>query len=250
MRKRKAKVYAADTDEIVRVERVTKRYGDGSINGFPAVNRVSLTVKKGEFVAVIGMSGSGKSTLMHMIGGVEKPTEGKVYICGQDIYEMDDVELADFRCREIGMVYQFFNLIPVLNIEENIAFPLIAAGEKPDFKKVNKILKRLGIEEKGTYFPNQLSGGQQQRVAIGRSIVTSPSLILADEPTGNLDSKNSREVIDLLVGICKEMNKTLIIITHDEKIAMRADRIVRIEDGKIVSDARTSIKSAAAEAVM
>lgn len=227
-----------NTDEIIKIEKVTKKYGEGTMNSFCAVNNVSLSIGKGEFVAVVGTSGSGKSTLMHMIGGVEKPTQGKIYICGNDIYSMKDDELSYFKCREIGMVYQFFNLIPVLNIEENIAFPLIAAGEEPDFKKVRSIMKRLGIADKGSYYPHQLSGGQQQRVAIGRSVITSPSLILADEPTGNLDSGNSKEVIDMLEGICRELGKTLLVITHDEKIAARADRILRIEDGKIVSDSK------------
>ncbi len=227
-----------NTDEIIKIEKVTKKYGEGTMNSFCAVNNVSLSIGKGEFVAVVGTSGSGKSTLMHMIGGVEKPTQGKIYICGKDIYSMKDDELSYFKCREIGMVYQFFNLIPVLNIEENIAFPLIAAGEEPDFKKVRSIMKRLGIADKGSYYPHQLSGGQQQRVAIGRSVITSPSLILADEPTGNLDSGNSKEVIDMLEGICRELGKTLLVITHDEKIAARADRILRIEDGKIVSDSK------------
>lgn len=240
--KRKIKeIKPIETDEVVRIEKLTKKYGEGTMNCFTAVNRVSLTVKKGEFVAIIGTSGSGKSTLMHMIGGVEKPTSGKVYICGHDIYEMDDGTLSRFRCKEIGMVYQFFNLIPVLNIEENIAFPLIAAGEEPDFKLVNLILKRLNLADKGTSLPSQLSGGQQQRVAIGRSIIASPSLILADEPTGNLDSRNSKEVIDLLISLCKESGKALIVITHDENIAKRSDRIIRIEDGKIFSDEKAAM---------
>ncbi len=236
MKKKAKEIIPIDTDDTVRIENVTKRYGAGTMNSFTAVNSVSLTVKKGEFAAIVGTSGSGKSTLMHMIGGVEKPTEGKVYICGYDIYSMSDTELSDFRCKEIGMVYQFFNLIPVLNVEENIAFPIIAARKEPDFKKIRLLLKKLGIGNKGTSLPNQLSGGQQQRVAIGRSIIASPSLVLADEPTGNLDSQNSREVIDLLMKLCKETDKTLIIITHDNSIAQKADRIIRIEDGKIVSD--------------
>lgn len=236
MKKKKTVINPIDTEEIVRVEKVTKKYGIGTIDAFAAVDRVSLSVKKGEFLAVTGTSGSGKSTLMHMIGGVEKPTKGKIFICGHDIYEMDDETLSAYRCREIGMVYQFFNLIPVLNVEENIAFPLMAAGNEVDFKKVKRIAERLGIGNKGTYYPHQLSGGQQQRVAIARAVISSPSLILADEPTGNLDSKNSREVIDMLEGLCKELGKALIIITHDAKIASRADRVIRIEDGKIVSE--------------
>lgn len=236
LRKNKKPICLRDTDEIVRIEKVSKLYGEDTINSTVAVDRVSLTVKKGEFVAVTGTSGSGKSTLLHMIGGVEKPSRGKVFIRDCDIYELSERDLTEFRCKEIGVVYQFFNLIPVLNVEENIAFPIIASGEKPDFKKVRQIMKKLNIENKGTYFPNQLSGGQQQRVAIGRAIITSPSLILADEPTGNLDSKNTDEVMEILSSLCKDMNKSLIVITHDEKIAQRADRIIRIEDGRIVSD--------------
>lgn len=225
-----------DTEIAVKLEGVTKIYENGFANEFPAANNISLEIKKGEFVAIVGTSGSGKSTLMHMIAGVEKPTKGKVYISGCNIYELNDETLSYFRCKEIGIVFQFFNLIPVINIEENIAYPLVASGRMPDFKKITEILKQLGLQGKGSYLPSQLSGGQQQRVAIARLIASSPSLILADEPTGNLDSKNSREVIGLLKNICKEENKTLIIITHDESIAATADRIIRIEDGAIVSD--------------
>lgn len=236
MKKKNRIIKPLETIEIVRAEKVTKKYGIGTLDAFAAVDNASLTVKRGEFLAVVGSSGSGKSTLMHMIGGVERPTQGKVYICGHDIYSMKDEQLSAYRCREIGMVYQFFNLIPVLNVEENIAFPLIAAGETVDFKKVREIMERLGIGNKGTYYPHQLSGGQQQRVAIARAVIASPSLILADEPTGNLDSGNSREVMDLLESLCKELGKALMVITHDEKIACRADRVIRIEDGRIVSE--------------
>lgn len=238
MRKRRkyAEIELLDKETAVRLESVTKIYENGFANTFPAANNISLEIKKGEFVAIVGTSGSGKSTLMHMIAGVEKPTKGKVYIGGCDIYAFDDDTLSHFRCKEIGMVFQFFNLIPVINIEENIAYPLVASGRTPDFKKITEILNRLGLQDKGSYLPNQLSGGQQQRVAIARLLAASPSLILADEPTGNLDSKNSREVVSLLKGICKQENKTLIIITHDESIAATADRIIRIEDGKIVLD--------------
>ena len=239
MKKKKATPITVDTDDIVKVENLKKVYDTNTLTGFTAVRKTSFTVKRGEFVAVVGTSGSGKSTLIHMLGGVEKPSEGKVYICGNDIYEMDDAQLSVFRCSEIGMVFQFFNLIPVLNVEENIAFPLIAAGKEPDFDEIEELVIKLGLDGHGTYLPNQLSGGQQQRVAIGRAIIANPSLILADEPTGNLDSKNSREVIDLLENLCREMNKTLIIITHDESIAARADRIMRIEDGKIISDTKS-----------
>ena len=235
--KKKTKTFKkTDTDIAVKLEGVTKIYENGFANTFPAASNISLEIKKGEFVAIVGTSGSGKSTLMHMIAGVERPTNGKVYISGCDIYDLDDDTLSHFRCKEIGMVFQFFNLIPVINIEENIAYPLVAAGRTPDFKRIAEILDRLGLHGKGSYLPNQLSGGQQQRVAIARLLAASPSLILADEPTGNLDSKNSREVVSLLMEICKQENKTLIIITHDESIAATADRIIRIEDGKIVSD--------------
>lgn len=236
MRKRKKIIEKIDTGETVRLEKVTKSYGISTISSFPAVNRISLSIFPGEFVAITGTSGSGKSTLMHMIGGIEKPTNGKVFICGQNIYDMDDKELSDFRCRNIGTVYQFFNLIPVLNVEENIAFPIIVAGKRPDFNEITELINELNLENKGDCLPNQLSGGQQQRVAIGRAIISSPSLILADEPTGNLDSENSKEVIDTLENLCRKHKKTLIIITHDEKIALRADRVIRIEDGRIFSD--------------
>lgn len=239
MRKKKSKIDLPQTDIAVRLSCVTKIYESGFAEKFPAVDNVSLEIKKGEFVAIVGTSGSGKSTLMHMIAGVEKPTRGKVYINGCDIYELNDDELSYFRCNQIGIVFQFFNLIPVINIEENIAYPLVASGRKPDFEKISEIISKLGLKGKESFLPNQLSGGQQQRVAIGRLLSAAPPLILADEPTGNLDSKNSREVIDLLVKICKEENKTLIIITHDETIAQRADRKIRIEDGKIVSDVKT-----------
>lgn len=242
MRKKKfVEVQLPETDVAVRLEDVTKIYENGFANIFPAADNISLEIKKGEFVAIIGTSGSGKSTLMHMIAGVEKPTKGKVYISGCDIYELDDDSLSYFRCKEIGMVFQFFNLIPVINIEENIAYPLVASGRKPDFKKITEIMNSLGLNGKGSYLPNQLSGGQQQRVAIARLLAASPSLILADEPTGNLDSKNSKEVIGLLMKICKEEHKTLVVITHDETIANCADRILRIEDGKIVSDQRKAV---------
>ena len=240
MRRKKENAFTSiDTDIAIRVENLTKIYGGETLNSVAAIDNVTLTVKKGEFVAIVGTSGSGKSTLMHMLAGVEKPTRGKVYVCGQDIYAMNDKQLSEFRCKEIGIVYQFFNLIPVLNVEENIAFPIIAAGEEPDFKKVEEIMKKLGLENKGSSFPNQLSGGQQQRVAIGRLIMASPTLILADEPTGNLDSKNSKEVIGILSSLSKEMGRSLIVITHDEKIAAEADRIIRIEDGKIFSDSQS-----------
>ena len=239
---KKSKEYEViQTDDIVILKNVTKRYSFSTTGNFYALNKVSLTVKKGEFVAIVGTSGSGKSTLMHIIGGVDKPTSGEVLICGVRIYDMDDDALSAFRRGNIGMVFQFFNLIPVLNVEENIAFPIIAGGQAPDFDEIDKIIRKLGLGNRGTSLPNQLSGGQQQRVAIGRSIITKPSLLLADEPTGNLDSKNSEQVIDLLEKVCREQGTTLIIVTHDEKIAQRADRIIKIEDGKIFSDTRKEL---------
>jgi len=237
-RKNETDYVPIETDIAIEVKNLTKIYGGETLNCLAAVDKLSLTIKKGEFVAIVGTSGSGKSTLMHMLAGVEKPTDGKVLICGQDIYSMNDKELSKFRCKEIGIVYQFFNLIPVLNVEENVAFPVIAAGEQPDFKKVREILEKLGLKNKGTSFPNQLSGGQQQRVAIGRLIMVSPTIILADEPTGSLDSKNSDEVIEILSSLSRDMGRTLVIITHDEKIAEKADRVIRIEDGKIYSDSQ------------
>ena len=225
-----------ETDDIVVLKNVVKRYKFSASGSFFFLIKVNLTIKKGEFVAVVGTSGSGKSTLMHIIGGVDKPTSGDVTVCGANIYEMDDESLSAFRCRNIGMVFQFFNLIPVLNVEENIAFPIIAGGQAPDFDEIDKIIRKLGLGNRGTSLPNQLSGGQQQRVAIGRSIVTKPALLLADEPTGNLDSKNSKQGIDLLEKICREYGTALVIVTHDQKIAQRADRIIRIEYGRIISD--------------
>ena len=232
---------STEPDVIVQLESVVKRYGDIGAGGFCAVDHVSLRVMRNEFVAVTGTSGSGKSTLMHMIGGVERPTSGVVRICGRDLYAMRDAELSAFRCKEIGMVFQFFNLVPVLNVEENVAFPIIAAGEKPDFDRVACILKQLGLPHRLYWcLPNQLSGGQQQRVAIARAVLQSPSLILADEPTGNLDSRNSEEVMQILQTLREDLRATLIVVTHDERIAQRADRILRIEDGKIVSDQRNA----------
>ncbi len=223
-------------ENTVELKDVTKKYTLDGGNTCCALNHVSLTVKKGEFVAVCGTSGSGKSTLLHVLGGVEQPTSGSVKVCGRELYEMDDNALSAFRCREIGMVFQFFNLIPVLNVEENIAFPVIASGGKPDFTKTSRILKRLGMENYQYYLPNCLSGGQQQRIAVGRALMNEPSLILADEPTGNLDSRNGKEVMDLFESLCSENGATLIVVTHDERIAARADRIVRIEDGRLTSD--------------
>ena len=219
--------------EILRVENLTKKYGKGESEVI-AVNDVSFTVDKGEFVAIVGSSGSGKSTLLHLIGGVDRPTSGKVYVEGKDIYSLNDDELAIFRRRNIGLIYQFYNLIPILNVEENITLPCDLDGKKVDVNKLNELLKILGLENRRKHLPNELSGGQQQRVSIGRSLINNPSLVLADEPTGNLDSKTSDEIIKLLKESNKKYNQTIIIITHNLEIAKMADRIIKIEDGKIV----------------
>ncbi len=221
--------------EILRVENLTKIYGKGD-TAVTALNNVSFSVDKGEFVAVIGPSGSGKSTLLHIIGGVDTPTSGKVYIDGTDIYSLDQSKLAIFRRRQIGLIYQFYNLIPVLNVEENITLPLLLDGRKEDKKRLRELLVTLGLEDRIDHLPNQLSGGQQQRVSIGRALINNPALVLADEPTGNLDSKNSEEIISLLKLYNQKYNQTLIIITHDERIALQADRIISIQDGMIVKD--------------
>ena len=225
-------------EPVVLLEHVTKRYASAGGGTFYALNDVSLSVDRGEFVAVVGASGSGKSTLMHVLGGVDEPTSGTVRVCGHDLYQMDDETLSAFRRREIGMVYQFFNLIPVLNVEENIAFPYLASGETPDDHAVTRLMHRLGIFSNRSSLPNRLSGGQQQRVAIGRAVVRRPSLILADEPTGNLDSANGEEVLRIFETLCRENGAALILVTHDPSIAARADRVVRIADGVIVSDGR------------
>jgi len=201
-----------------------------------ALDCVSFSVKKGEFIAVVGPSGSGKSTLLHILGGVDRPTEGKVYIEDTNIYALDETKLAIFRRRQIGLIYQFYNLIPVLNVMENMTLPLLLDGRKPDKDHVDKIVNTLGMSDRLEYLPNQLSGGQQQRVSIGRALISNPALMLADEPTGNLDSKNSAEIIELLKIFNKKLNQTLIIITHDERIALQADRVMTIEDGKITKD--------------
>ena len=201
-----------------------------------ALDNVSFSVEKGEFVAIIGPSGSGKSTLLHILGGVDVPTKGSVVINQTDISNLDETALAIFRRRQIGLIYQFYNLIPILTVQENLTLPLLLDGRKPDEKQISTLVKRLGLEHRLDHLPNQLSGGQQQRVSIGRALVNNPALMLADEPTGNLDSENSKEIISLLRQFNKDFNQTVIIITHDEKIANSADRVITIEDGKITGD--------------
>ena len=223
--------------EILKVENLNKTYGKGE-NQVKAVDNISFSVEKGEFVAIIGASGSGKSTLLHLIGGVDRPTSGKVYIDGKDIYTLNDDNLAIFRRRQVGLIYQFYNLIPVLNVSENITLPTKLDGRKVNEAKLNDLLKTLGLEKRRNNLPNQLSGGQQQSVSIGRAMMNEPALMLADEPTGNLDSKASEEIISLLRLSNKKYNQTVIIITHDEKIALEADRIITIDDGKIIKDER------------
>ena len=218
--------------EILKVENLTKIYGRG-LAEVKALDNVSFTVNKGEFVAIVGASGSGKSTLLHLIGGVDRPRSGKVFINGKDIYKYNDDELAVFRRREIGLIYQFYNLIPILNVEENIVLPLKLDGKDVEQDKLDELLKILGLENRRNHLPNELSGGQQQRTSIGRALITNPAIILADEPTGNLDSKSSDEIVDLLKKSNKQYNQTIIMITHNLEIAKTADRILRIEDGKI-----------------
>ena len=221
--------------EILKVENLTKKYGKKDTE-VVALDNVSFSVNKGEFVAIVGASGSGKSTLLHLIGGVDKPTSGKVYINGTDIYSLNNDNLAIFRRRQVGLIYQFYNLIPILNVKENITLPCDLDGQKVDEKRLNELLYILGLEKRINHLPNELSGGQQQRVSIGRAMINNPSIVLADEPTGNLDSKASREIMDLLKVSNQKYNQTLIVITHDENIALEADRIITIQDGKLISD--------------
>lgn len=223
--------------EILKVENLVKTYGKGETK-INAVDNVSFTVNKGEFVAIVGASGSGKSTLLHLIGGVDRATSGKVYIDGKDIYSLNNDNLAIFRRRQIGLIYQFYNLIPILNVEENITLPCDLDGTAVDKQRLQELLKTLGLENRKTHLPNQLSGGQQQRVSIGRAMINNPSIMLADEPTGNLDSKASEEIISLLKLSNKKFNQTVIIITHDLEIAKEAERVITIEDGKIIKDER------------
>lgn len=221
--------------EILKVENLCKVYGKGE-NEVRAIDNVSFSVSKGEFVAIIGPSGSGKSTLLHIIGGVDKPTSGKVYMDGCDVYSQNDEQLAVFRRRQVGLIYQFYNLIPVLNVRENVTLPVLMDGRKVDEKRLRELMDTLDLKGREKHLPNELSGGQQQRVSIGRALMTAPAVVLADEPTGNLDSKNSREIVELLKLSNKKYNQTLIVITHDESIALQADRIISIEDGRIARD--------------
>lgn len=221
--------------EILRVENLTKVYGKGE-NEVRALDGVSFSVEKGEFVAVIGPSGSGKSTLLHILGGVDRPTGGKVFMDGKDVYAQDEEQLAIFRRRQVGLIYQFYNLIPVLNVTENITLPVLMDGQKVNQNRLAELMTTLNLTGRENHLPNQLSGGQQQRVSIGRALMNAPAVVLADEPTGNLDSKSSREIVELLKVSNEKYGQTLLVITHDESIALQADRILSIEDGKITRD--------------
>ena len=223
--------------EILKVENLTKIYGAGE-NAVHALDGVSFSVEKGEFLAIIGPSGSGKSTLLHILGGVDRPTDGKVYMNGQDVYAQDEEHLAIFRRRHVGLIYQFYNLIPVLNVVENMTLPVLMDGRRVNQTRLNELLETLGLQARQNNLPNQLSGGQQQRVSIGRALMNAPTVVLADEPTGNLDSQNSQEIIELLKLSNRKYDQTLIVITHDENIALQADRVIAIEDGRIVKDDR------------
>ena len=221
--------------EILRVENLCKTYGKGE-NQVKALDNVSFSVNKGEFVAIIGPSGSGKSALLHILGGVDKPTSGKVYVDGEDVYAQNDEKLAIFRRRQVGLIYQFYNLIPVLNVTENITLPVLMDGQKGNKERLAELISTLQLTGRENPLPNQLSGGQQQRVSIGRALMNAPAIVLADEPTGNLDSKNSQQIMELLKLSNKKYNQTLMVITHDESIALQADRIIAIEDGRILRD--------------
>ena len=221
--------------ELLKVEHLSKIYGKGE-NRVYALNDVSFSVKKGEFVAIIGPSGSGKSTLLHILGGVDRPTDGKVYLDGNDVYAQSESQLAIFRRRQVGLIYQFYNLLPVLNVTENLTLPVLMDGRPINQERFEELISILNLKGRENHLPNQLSGGQQQRVSIGRALMNAPAVVLADEPTGNLDSKNSQEIISLLKFSNQKYNQTLIVITHDEGIALQADRIIAIEDGKIIRD--------------
>ena len=221
--------------ELMRIEHLTKVYGSGE-NAVHAVDDVSFSVEKGEFLAIIGPSGSGKSTLLHILGGVDRPTSGKVYVDGQDVYAQDEEALAIFRRRQVGLVYQFYNLIPVLNVVENLTLPVLMDGRAVNQERLGELLDTLGLRGREKHLPHQLSGGQQQRVSIGRALMNAPAVVLADEPTGNLDSRNSQEIVELLKLSNRRYQQTLLMITHDERIAMQADRVIAIEDGRIAKD--------------
>ena len=223
--------------EILKVENLSKIYGSGE-GEVRALDNVSFSIEKGQFLAIVGPSGSGKSTLLHILGGVDRPTSGKVFLEGQDVFAQDEDRLAIFRRRQVGLIYQFYNLIPVLNVTENITLPVLLDGRKVDQKRLEGLIRELNLTGREKHLPNQLSGGQQQRVSIGRALMNAPAVVLADEPTGNLDSKNSQEIVELLKLSNKRYGQTLIVITHNESIALQADRIIAIEDGKIVRDER------------
>ena len=223
--------------EIMRIEHLSKVYGSGE-NAVRAVNDISFSIERGEFLAIIGPSGSGKSTLLHILGGVDRPTSGKVYVDGQDVYAQDEEALAIFRRRQVGLVYQFYNLIPVLNVVENLTLPVLMDGRAVNQERLGELLDTLGLRGREKHLPNQLSGGQQQRVSIGRALMNAPAVVLADEPTGNLDSRNSQEIVELLKLSNRKYGQTLIVITHDENIALQADRIIAVEDGHITRDER------------
>ena len=221
--------------EILKVENLCKTYDTGGIP-VKALDNVNFSVDKGEFVAIVGASGSGKSTLLHILGGVDRPTSGHVYLNGKDVYKLNENNLAIFRRREVGLIYQFYNLLPILNVKENITLPVLLDGKKPDIKYLNDLIHTLGLEDRVNHLPNELSGGQQQRVSIGRALMNHPALLLADEPTGNLDSKASREILELLKVSNEKYHQTIIMITHDKELALHASRIITLEDGKIISD--------------
>ncbi len=225
--------------EILKVENLCKNYGKGETL-VKALDNVSFSVEKGEFIAIVGSSGSGKSTLLHILGGVDRPTSGKVFVDGVDVYKLNETNLAIFRRRQVGLIYQFYNLIPILNIKENITLPILLDNKKPDEKYLNEIIETLGLSKRVNHLPNELSGGQQQRVSIGRALMNRPALLLADEPTGNLDSKAGREIIELLKLSNQKYKQTIIMITHDHNLALCADRIITLEDGKIISDEKNN----------
>ena len=225
--------------EILKVENLNKTYKSGTIE-VKALDNISFSVEKGDFVAIVGSSGSGKSTLLHILGGVDRPTSGKVYLNGKDFYKLNENNIAIFRRIEVGLIYQFYNLIPILNVKENITLPVLLDGKKPDTKYLNEIIHTLGLDNRVNHLPNELSGGQQQRVSIGRALMNHPALLLADEPTGNLDSKASSEIMELLQVSNEKYNQTIIMITHDKNLAINAKRIITINDGKIISDERVN----------